>query len=240
MQIDFYSEFPAKNLQKLKLITFPSRIFIAAHSLKEFQKLEKQVKKINKKIKTAYWPLIKNSYWISPFSNTKDLIQLLKELDKTKCSLLIDLEFPVLNKKLFLRNFLNFKRNKKLIKQFLEKNKKRITTAQHPFPNSKVTKFLGLDYNIDTEKSLMWYSSMIPKNINKKIKKRLRKIKNKKVYSIGLGVIAKGILGNEPILSPEKLGKDLNFVKKSGFDKVTIFRLGGLNKNYIKVLNKSK
>ena len=29
MQIDFYCEFPEKGLEKLKLIKFPSRIFIA-------------------------------------------------------------------------------------------------------------------------------------------------------------------------------------------------------------------
>ena len=64
MKIDFYEEFPTKeNLQKLKLIDFSSRIFIAAHSLKEFKEFEKKVKKIYKNIKTAYWPIIENSYW---------------------------------------------------------------------------------------------------------------------------------------------------------------------------------
>jgi len=238
MQINFYSEFPRKNLQKLKLIRFPSRVFIAAKSVKAFQKLQKQAKKINNKIKPAYWPLVKNSYWTSPFSNTKDLIELFNKLEKTNSPLLIDLEFPVLNKKLIFKNFLNFRKNKKQIKQFLEKNKKRITTAQSPFPDSKIMKFFGLDYNINLEKSLMWYSSMHSISINKQIKKNLIKIKNKENYIIGLGTIATGILKDEPILSPENLEKDLEFIKQIGFKKACIFRIGGLNKRYIKIINK--
>ena len=75
MEIGFYEEFPKnENLKKLNLITFKTRLFIAAKSLSEFQNLEKQAKKINNKIECAYWPIIKNSYWISPFANTKDLL----------------------------------------------------------------------------------------------------------------------------------------------------------------------
>ena len=36
----------------------------------------------------------------------------------------------------------------------------------------------------------MWYSSMISKSINEKIKKNLQGLKNKKNYSISLGTIA--------------------------------------------------
>jgi len=239
MQIDFYEEFPnQKNLEKLKLISCKSRVFIAAYSIKEFQKFKKQAKKINKKITCVYWPLVKNSYWISPFSNTKDLIELFEELHKIKTPLLIDLEPPFLNKKLFLKNIFSFWKNKKLIKLFLEKNKTRITTAQHPLANSRMMKFFGLNYDVKSEKSFMYYSSMISKLISKKIKKNLMKIKDKRSYSISLGTIAKGILRWEPILSPRALGEDLNFVKNVGFNKVIIFRLGGLNKEYIAILNK--
>ncbi len=238
MQMDFYCEFPKEGLEKLKLINFPSRIFIAAHSVEEFQKFEKRAKKLNKKITCCYWPLVKGPYWISPFSNKKDLIELFNELEKTKTPLLIDLEPPILNKKLFLKNLFNFKKNKNLIKKFLERNKKRITTAQHPLVNSRLMRLLGLDYNINYEKSLMYYSSMISKLLSKKIKENLIKIKNKENYSIGLGTLAKGILGNEPLLSSENLEKDLNFFRRTGFNRVIIFRLGGLNKEYIEVIKR--
>lgn len=239
MKISFYEEFPKKaNLEKLRLINFPCRLFIAGKSLEEFKDLERKVCKINKKVRCAYWPIIKNSYWISPFSNTCDLIELFEELEGCENELLVDLEFP-LNKKFILKNFLKFFKNKKLIIDFLERNKERVVTAE--FPSSILyffMKFAGLDYNIKTEKSLMWYSSMMPDFMNKNIKKNLIKLKDKDDYSISLGTIDIGILGNESILSYESLRKDLEFVKKAGFNKVIIFRLGGLNKDYINIINK--
>ncbi len=238
MQIDYYEEFPTKNnLQKLKLIKYRARLFLASDSIKKYEKLKKQVKKINPKIKTAYWPIIPNSYWISPFSNTKDLINLFNNLKKIKDPVLIDLEPPLKNKILILKNIFSFFKNKRLIKEFLEKNKNRITTAQFPY-TARPIYISGLNYKIKTEKTLMNYSSMVPKPTKNYIKKILKNIKNKKDYSISLGVIAKGILGNEKILSTKELKKDLEFIKKIGFRKVIIFRLGGLNKQYMNIINK--
>ena len=241
MKVEFYEEFPTReNLEKLKLIKFKTRLFIAAKSLTEFQKFEKQATEIKKDVEAAYWPIVKNSYWISPFSNTKDLIELFKELERINNHLLIDLELPLAKRwRMYFKNILHLKKNKKIIKKFMEKNKRRITTAEYPLAFvSKLMKFIGLNYSINVEKSLMWYSSMMPKSLNKKIKKNLKNIKNKKDYSVSLGTLAIGILGNEPKLSPAKLEKDLEFVKKAGFGKVIIFRLEGLNKEYMKVINK--
>ncbi len=239
MKIDFYEEFPTKeNLNRFGLIKFKTRLFIAAKSLDEFKKLEKQTKKINRKVKCAYWPIIPNSYWISPFSNTEDLVKLFRELDSCKNNLLIDLELPMLNKRLFIKNFFRFRKNKEIIRKFLMKNKERITTAQLPISLTMLNKFLGLDYNINTEKSLMWYSSMCSKLLNRIIKKNIRVIKNKDSYSISIGTIDTGILGDEQILSPKKLERDIQFVKRCGFKNIIIFRLGGLNRGYLGVINK--
>jgi len=240
MKVEFYEEFPnKKNLEKLKLIKFKTRLFIAAKSLKEFQEFEKQAKKAKRNLGVAYWPIVKNSYWVSPFSNTKDLIELFNELEKIKNHLLIDLELPLSKRwKMYLKNIFHFRKNKKIIKKFIEKNKKRITTAEYSHVSSKIRKILGLSYNVDCEKSIMFYTSVRPKKLNEKIKKNLKDIKNKENYSISLGTLAIGILGNEPILSPKNLEKDLEFVKKAGFDKVIIFRLEGINKKYIEVINK--
>jgi len=241
MDIEFYEEFPnKKNLEKLKLIKFKTRLFIAAKSVKEFKRFEKYAKKIKKDVEVAYWPIVENSYWISPFSNTRDLIKLFKELEKIDNHLLIDLELPLSKRwRMYFKNIFHFRRNKKLIRKFLEENKKRITTAEYPFAFiSKIMRFLGLNYNINYERSIMWYSSMISKPLNKKIKKNLKIIKNKKNYSISLGTLAIGILGNEPILPPGKLEEDLKFVKSIGFGKVIIFRLEGINKKYIEVIKR--
>ena len=241
MKIEFYEEFPNENnLKKLRLVKFKTRLFIAAKSLKEFKKFEKQVNQLKKDVEVAYWPIVKNSYWISPFSNPKDLKELFNELEKIKNHLLIDLELPLRKRwKMYFKNIFNFRRNKIEIKNFLERNKNRITTAEYPFTIvSKTMKFLGLNYNVHTEKSIMWYSSMMSKSINEKIKKNIKNLENKKDYSISLGTLAVGILGNEPRITPKNLEKDFRFAKKAGFDKVIIFRLEGINKRYMDVINK--
>ena len=111
MKIHFFEEFPTKkNLEKLKLINFPSLVYVTAKSFKEFANLKKQIKKTNPKFEVAYWPVLEKSYWISPFSYNFELKKLYDDLlaNKTKNSLkiLLDLELPFLNKKLFLLNFI--------------------------------------------------------------------------------------------------------------------------------------
>lgn len=241
MKIEFYEEFPSEeNLKKLKLIKFHTKIFIASNSVDEFKKYEKIARSYKNNLEVAYWPIVKNSYWISPLSNSRDLTELFNELEKIKNPLLIDLELPLAKRwKMYFKNIFHFRKNKKLIRKFIERNKAWITTAEYPFAFvSKFMKLIGLNYNINYERSIMWYSSMFSKSLNKKIKFNLVRIKNKSNLSISLGTIAVGILGNEPILSPENLEKDLEFVKKYGFKKVVIFRLGGLNKDYLNVLHK--
>jgi len=95
MQIDFYEEYPTlENLAKLKIINFKSNLFLAANSLKEFKILEKRVSKINKNITCCYWPLIKRTYWISPFSDRLEILRIIAETKNIKEEFLVDLEPP--------------------------------------------------------------------------------------------------------------------------------------------------
>ena len=56
--------------------------------------------------------------------------------------------------------------------------------------------------------------------------------------SIGLGVIATGIGGNEPLIDVSHLEKNLDLAQKTKTKSVTIFRLGGLDKNLASLLKK--
>jgi len=76
------------------------------------------------------------------------------------------------------------------------------------------------------------------KFISNLIKKEIVKIrKNNPDLQLGLGTIATGVLGNEPILSPEKLKQDINFLQKNNIKTCVIFRLGGLKEEYINLLS---
>ena len=57
-------------------------------------------------------------------------------------------------------------------------------------------------------------------------------------YLVGMGTIAKGIYGVEPLLSENQLDKDLEVAKAAGVKEVVIFRLGGLNKKYLQVIKR--
>lgn len=246
MQIDFYEEFPTKeNLEKLKLINFPTTLCIAAKSWKHFEKIKKKIVKDNKNIKFIYWPAVRNTYWVSPFSNTEDLIEFFKQLDGKNSLFLIDLEFPMKNKKMIFKNLLKLRKNKKIIREFIIKNKKYVILATYPlcFGIGKwVLKVLGLDYNIKIKRKPMFYTSSFRQNkINFLLNhfyKRLEKMHDKDAFVLGLGVIAKGRLTTKEILNSEELERDLRFAKNSGFKEVIIFRVGGLNKEYMKVIEK--
>jgi hypothetical protein len=57
-------------------------------------------------------------------------------------------------------------------------------------------------------------------------------VKQNPKIELGLGTIATGVLENEPILSPLNLTRDVQIAKDLGIETVTIFRLGGLTKEY--------
>jgi len=255
MRINFFEEFPTEeNLRKAKLIDFYSTIYLAAKSYEQFKILEKKLNEINPKLEAAYWPILEKSYWISPFSHTHELKNLIKDLAKNKqnkpLKVLIDLELPFLNTKLFLKNLSSFSKNKNLIKKLFENASKlniKIQTAEYPMPNEffqRILECLGVSYPFKKyphEKILMFYTSLIK---NKYLQKRIKNfiIQNSKEYGqklhVGLGTIERGILGNEPILPPENLNKDLNFLRRNKIETAVIFRLGGLNKQYLKIIKK--
>lgn len=255
MQINFFEEFPTENnLKKAKLINFLSTIYIAAKSLKEFKISKEKLNKINPNLEAGYWPILEKSYWISPFSYTYELKNLLKDIQENKLNgslkILIDLELPFLNKILFLKNLFSFYKNKKLIKKIFEDSSKlniEILTAEYPIANKfsqMRLEWLGISYPIKKyphKKITMLYSSMIKNKSTLDYIKNFIICKSKEYtqnFQVGLGTIAVGILGNEPILSPENLDKDLNFLKNNNIKTTVIFRLGGLNKEYLKVIQK--
>src|SRR3989344_2037979 len=117
MQVSFFEEFPTKsNLEKLKLVSWPTKVYLAARSLEEFNKLKKKIKYKNKEF--VYWPVLdkKEGYWISLFSRRKALLRIFKELKDKNTPVMLDLELPTRhNFWLYFNEWFNFFKNKKLI-----------------------------------------------------------------------------------------------------------------------------
>lgn len=227
MIINFFEEFPDKDLNKAKLINFPTRIYIAAFSLKEFYNYKQQLKKINKHAEAAWWILTPESYYITSLAPKGELDSITEQIKHyTDPAILLDIEpWQAKNHKI-LNYFYNRKRIKSLQK-ILTENNVDIYTSEF------ITPFSGLSRKYPVKKIRMFYTSMLPGWI----KPILQGIIKKGTY-LGLGTIAIGILGTEPILSPEALDKDLSFAKKNEAPEVTIFRVGGLNKSYLSTIKK--
>ena len=233
MKIMFFEEFPTEeNMNKLRLIKFQSMLFVAAYSYDQFRMLEKKYSQKN--IEFAYWPILprKQGYWLSPFVPSKILKRVLRDSSRAD-RVLIDLEFP--RNKWLLLNVFDFSHNKRLLRKFLNAHRG-VYTAE--YPTSKWLKVLGLVSSVKGryKVSKMVYTKSIPIDATK-IVKQLHDAYGDRLV-ICLGCIAPGINGREPILSPQGLRHDLEMCKTLGINEVGIFRLGGLNKEYLKVIEK--
>ncbi|MFC1705168.1 hypothetical protein ACFLZ6_02475, partial [Nanoarchaeota archaeon] len=139
----------------------------------------------------------------------------------------------------------NRSKNIKIIKDFLKNAadyKIKIVTAEYPIKNkilNKLGKSSGVKFtqkDFKHEKILMAYSSMLG---NKPIKSLIQSFKKQyKNFTLGLGLLATGIHGNEPVMSSEQLARDLKDARSAGIKEVVIFRLGGLTKSNIKIIKK--
>ena len=248
MQISFFEEFPtAKNLSKLSLINWPIKLYAGAKSVTEFNQIRFTLK--NKHVKEViYWPLLKKKegYWISPFSSRSALQRTFKELNGKKVSVMLDLELHTTkNPGLYLTEGLNFFRNRKLIKKFIENYAGQVYLAEY-YPQGKlmelILEFLGLHYqNKKLNVIKMIYHSM--HKFNEEFifdeMKQGRKERGER-FLAAYGTIAKGVQGTEPILPLKQLKKDLELADSAGIKEVIIYRLGGLNRNYANLLKQFK
>jgi len=230
MIISFFEEFPTKeNLKKLELINFPTKLYLAAPSIKEFKQITSKIK--NKHIQEfVYWPLlkIKEGYWISPFSQRTALQRILNEIPP-KTSVMLDLELPTTkNPLLYLTQLFNFSHNKKLIQQFISQHRLVYATEYYP-KKQKFLQFFGLHFPHTRVIKMMYHSLH---HFDEEFVKQ--ELKNLKI--VAYGTIATGINQNEPLLSTKQLTKDLQLAKQAQLKEVIIFRLGGLNQKYLNAL----
>ncbi len=253
MLISFFEEFPTRgNLAKLRLVTWPAKLYIAAPSAKHFKKIISIIH--NRNIRQfVYWPILKKEegYWISPFSSRKGLNRIFRELEKDapahqmtgkKVPVMLDLELPTTqNPVLYLTQKPFFFANRKKICRFLKHYGGETYQCEY-FPTGKIGKMvlrlLGLHYRSEKAKVIkMIYTSMhpIPEAI---IRKELRQGKERwgGRFVVALGVLVPGIMGDEKTLTNEQLARDLRLCKEACVKEVIIYRLGGLKKEYVKVM----
>src|SRR3989338_4645582 len=244
MQINFFEEFPTlENLAKLKMLRNPVKLYLAAPNLSSLHQVQSQLPKKRLK-RVIYWPTLskKEGYWISPFSQRKALNRIFQELQGQNIPVMLDLELPTTqNPLLYLTQLPFFFSNRRMIRKFIQTYPGEIYLAEY-YPEGKrkerLLQILGLHYsskNINIIK--MMYHSM--HDFRKEfVVQQLRRGKEEygDRFKVGYGVIYSGIMGDESLLTPEQLSQDLTIATREKISEVVLFRLGGLNKKYLQVL----
>ena len=250
MLISFYEEFPTEeNLQKLRWCDFPTKLYLAAYSLEEFKRVREMALEAKGDIEEViYWPLLEKSegYWLSPWSDRTALLRVIQEIEREgDLGVMWDAEVPRGN----IRPKLDFFGNYQLIGRFFKNAHKagiRIFVSELYLGRWAEGVLQAARLSFDPRrygnwKILMLYSSIfgekwrsIPQLIEGVGEMGVRTYGER--FILALGVIAKGVGGDEPLLSPQDLERDLESASSSRVREVVIFRLGGLNRAYAEVV----
>ena len=257
MNIYFYEEFPTSaNLEKIKLINFPTKLIIGCRSLKEFCILRAKFNKEKNIRELIYWPILEKDegYWFSTLSKHSAIKRIIDELKSNNNPLTImwDAEIPI-KKALIFTQLINYFRNRKLIRDFFinaQRYRIKILTSEYPYIDKFVINLLMRIFLIKFEPRLynsrrisMLYTSFLKQRLKNEsdisnfLDKQIKYEKN--IFGeiiLGLGTISTGVKGDEMILTPKELKRDLRIARNNKVDEVVIFRLGGLNKEYLKVM----
>ena|SRR3989344_1853333 len=243
MLISFFEEFPTEeSLTKLKLVSWPTKLYIAANNVQQFRAVTSVVRHNKNLLEAVYWPILKKreGYWISPFSKQGALQRLFDELEHKKIPVMLDLELPTTqNLWLYLTQFINFRKDKKLIHSFVCNHSGETYLCEYSAPQKSLQR-LGLHYTSKKSKVMKMLYHSVHYYSDQKLKSELQQGLQEygERYIVGYGTIAIGVGGNEPLLSAEQLEKDLRIAQDVGVKEVVLFRLGGLNKKYVKVMEK--
>ncbi len=243
MLISFFEEFPTEDtLAKLKFVSWPTKLYVAANNVQQFRAVTSAVRHDKNLLEAVYWPILKRKegYWVSPFSKQSALRHLFEELENKKIPVMLDLELPTTqNPWLYLTELFHFNQDKKLIHSFVCNHPGETYLCEYSSSGKNLQR-LGLHYSSKKSKVMkMMYHSVhyySEEKLRSELQRGLKEFGEN--YIVGYGTIALGVGGNEPILSPQQLEKDLQTAQEVGVKEVVLFRLGGLNKKYVKVMEK--
>lgn len=243
MRIDFFEEFPdGEALEQAALVEFPSTVFLAAESVAEYRTYRDRLARINPDLESGYWATLPESYWVSPFADPDELTALFSTAADLEDPVVLDLELPFHQPGLFFGNAASFFENRRAIREFVATGGSGVVTAEYPpVPILEwLYEPLGVSCaSADGEHTRcpMYYSSMIPDAIAGPVGRAIERLVGREDrVAVGLGTIATGVVGDEPILSPADLASDLERVERAGATEVVIFRLGGLDADYLEAI----
>lgn len=251
LAVTLVEEFPTEaNLTKLELIDFPVNIFVAAESISDFRKTEEKLKKHPNLGLVGYWPILKKDegYWFSAFSKRKATTRIIKELEgiDSPISVLWDAELPHLRRRLFLTELPRFLGNRKMVEDFIVDPQEKIPlyvaeNRRRGFICDLASKFLGVTFGRNLKYNLveMLYGQWDLETLQEFLRTDKKLGGN---YYPAFGLTAEGVGDGQTeaswMLSPQKLDEELSAAQDLGIEEVVIYRLGGLDREYLEVIKK--
>lgn len=242
MRVNFFEEYPGDGgLEPAALVDFPSTVFVAAESVEAYRAHSDELAAINPALETAYWPVLPESYWISPFADAEELESLFEATAGFEDPVFLDLELPVGRPELFVRNAGEAIANRRRIRQFVQAADGEVVTGEYP-PVPAIDWLwepLGLTYDgsLGHTRCPMYYTSVLPDGLVEPVGDAVEAmVRGDDRVLVGLGTIASGVFEDEPILSPAELERDLDRLASAGAEEVVVFRLGGLDEAYLDVI----
>jgi hypothetical protein len=251
---------PDEVLEKLRLVTFPLTLVVAAHNPEEFAQTRRRILEVKPDVKLVLWPTFfkASSHWLSPLSNRHELRSVerwLRSLTRDDVAgYMLDLELPTVQPWMFVKNLPHFFGNRKLLKEMMEIGRVQeleVYTAEYPAIFGRLMelfkKIAGVTFSSKKYGHVtipMWYSSMLEdygKKMHMNIRERSfqhirRQVLKGKPLCVGVGVTMPANLGGSTsVLSPEDLSSDIYRLRNIGVSAVAVYHLGGMTPQHFAV-----
>jgi hypothetical protein len=207
-----------------------------------FEDARRRLQETNPSLRAAWWPVLPRSLTLSALAEAEEIDELERMLRDAEepLTVLLDLELPIWDRSKMLR-LLRQPSARRRAARALDRlfatalAFHSVWTAEYPpLLPAWLTQPLRLELRtLTVTRVYMLYSSLLPRWWRPLLVRRVAGRLTERGGAIGVGALATGIAGNEPILSPERLSRDLAEAAQLGAASIVAYRLGGLTPAHV-------
>jgi hypothetical protein len=176
---------------------------------------------------------------VSAFADADELKAARSELQAMPAGqpVLLDLEVPFWEPKRLVHRPSDLRRTAEVFASLVAAAQRRheLWTAEWPPPGIDWPTGMRITVPSASQRAYMLYSTMMPGWWQHLLARRLQRRFQSEPGFVGVGTLAPGIAGNEPVLTPEQLRHDLRQALEMGARGVIAYRLAGLTPEHAAV-----
>jgi hypothetical protein len=228
-----------QNLEPASLVRFAATVFLAAPNRAAFERARDLLHQSNSNLRAGWWVQPARSLMISAFADADELNAARSELHAMPAGqpVLLDLEVPFWDPKRLVHRPSDLRRTAgafALLVATVQRHHE-LWTAEWPPPGVDWPTCLRLTMPSASERVYMLYSTMMPRWWQYLLARRLQRRFRSEPGIVGIGTLAPGIAGGDPVLTPEQLRRDLWQALQIGARGVVAYRLAGLTPEHAAV-----